>query len=119
MKDFLGHRCAQVFVGMKLKYIFIVLLHKEAKGPGALQDFFQYIGALTRLHYDQSKMHLSTRIKKICWDAYVLQTSTKAHHPWQNPAEHHIQELKKVAEFHMVQNEAPTQAWGFALLFGG
>ena len=64
-------------------------------------------------------MHLSEHIKKICWDAYVLQSTTEAHHPWQNPAECHIQELKKVAEFHMVQNEAPTQAWGFALLLGG
>ena len=63
-------------------------------------------------------MHLSVRIKKICWDAYVPQISTEAHHPWQNPAECHIQELKKVAEFHMVCNEAPMQAWGFALLFG-
>ena len=25
----------------------------------------------------------------------------------------------KVTEFHMVQNKAPIQAWGFALLFGG
>ena len=64
-------------------------------------------------------MHLSQCIKKICQDAYVSQSTTEAHHPWQNPAEHCIQELKKVAEFHMVQNEAPTQAWGFALLFGG
>ena len=40
IKDFLGHKCAQVFVGMKSKYIFIILLHKEAEGPGALQNFF-------------------------------------------------------------------------------
>ena len=39
IKDFLGHRCAQVFVGMKLKYILIVLLNKEAEGLGALQGF--------------------------------------------------------------------------------
>ena len=64
-------------------------------------------------------MHLSQCIKKICQDAYVPQSTTEAHHPWQNPAECHIQELKKVAEFHMVWNEAPIQAWGFALLFGG
>ena len=52
IKDFLGHKCAQVFVGIKSKHIFIILLHKEAEGPWALQDFFQYIRALTRCHYD-------------------------------------------------------------------
>ena len=39
VKDFLDHRCAQVFVSMKLKYIFFVLLHREVEAPGALQDF--------------------------------------------------------------------------------
>ena len=110
VKDFLGHRCAQVFVGMKSKYIFIILLHKEAEGPGTLQDFFHYVGAPSRLHYDQFKMHLSARIKKNCQDAYVLQPNTKANHPWQNLAECCIQELKKVAEFYMMCNYAPMQA---------
>ena len=64
-------------------------------------------------------MHLSARMKKNCQDAYVPQTSTEAHHPWQNPADHHIQELKKVAELHIMCNDAPMQAWGFVLLFGG
>ena len=52
VKDFLGHKCAQIFVSMESKYIFIVLLHREVEAPEALQDFFQYIGAPSRLHYD-------------------------------------------------------------------
>ncbi|MGH3054321.1 MAG: hypothetical protein ACRDL7_05015, partial [Gaiellaceae bacterium] len=114
--DYSGNTCAQVFVGMESSYVFVVLMKAEREGPGALQDFIRYVGCPLRLHNDRSKMELNLKIKKICRDAYIPQSTTEAYHPWQNPAERRIQEIKKAAEYFMDSTSADTKAWGFALL---
>ncbi|MGH7955007.1 MAG: hypothetical protein ACREOZ_03515, partial [Gloeomargaritales cyanobacterium] len=93
-----------------------VLMKAESNGPEALQDFIRYVGCPTLLHNDRSKMQLNKKIKKICRDAYIPQSTTEAYHPWQNPAERRIQEVKKVADYFMDISNAPTKAWGYAIL---
>ncbi|MGH3054943.1 MAG: hypothetical protein ACRDL7_08210, partial [Gaiellaceae bacterium] len=73
--DYYGNTCVQVFVGFHSQYVFAVLLKQEHDGPGALKDFIRYVGCPQRLHYDRSKMHLSKKVKNICRDAYIPQTT--------------------------------------------
>ncbi|MGH7954782.1 MAG: hypothetical protein ACREOZ_02355, partial [Gloeomargaritales cyanobacterium] len=93
IKDYNANTCAQIFVGLESNYIFAVLMKAERDGPGALQDFIRYIGCPLRLHNDRSKMQLNEKVKKICRDAYIAQSTTEAYHPWQNPAERRTQEI--------------------------
>ncbi|MGH3054113.1 MAG: hypothetical protein ACRDL7_03945, partial [Gaiellaceae bacterium] len=114
--DYAGNTCAQVFVGLDSNYIFAVLMKAERDGPGAFQDFIRYVGCPSRLHNDRSKMQLNDKIKKICRDAYVPQSTTESYHAWQNPAERRIQEIKKVAQYFIDSSSAPEQSWGHSLL---
>ncbi|MGH3055170.1 MAG: hypothetical protein ACRDL7_09360, partial [Gaiellaceae bacterium] len=116
LKDYNGNTCAQVFVGLESNYIFTVLMKAERDGPGALQDFIRYVGCPSRLHNDRAKMQLNEKIKQICRDAYIPQSTTEAYHPWQNPAERRVQEIKKVADYFLDMSSAPIKAWGHALL---
>ncbi|MGH7955328.1 MAG: hypothetical protein ACREOZ_05140 [Gloeomargaritales cyanobacterium] len=116
IRDYSGNTCAQVFVGLESNYIFAVLMKAERDGPAALQDFIRYVGCPSCLRNDRSKMQLNEKIKKICRGAYIPQCTTESYHPWQNPAERRVQELKKVATYVMDQLAAPEQTWGHALL---
>ena len=65
-KDFLGHTCAQVFVGSDSHFIFVVLMQAEKYGDDALRDFIRYVGCPRCLHSDRSKMQSGKKIAKIC-----------------------------------------------------
>ena len=116
MKYLHCHTCAQVFCGMDSNYLFVVLMQQERNGHQALQDFIQYVGCPQVLHSDRSRMQLGKKVEQICRNAFIPQTTTEAHHPWQNPCEWQVAELKKVAMFMAGLHQAPPKTWGYALL---
>ena len=119
VNDFLQSICAQIFVGLQSSRFFCVWMCLESERPGALQDFIQLVGCPNCLHSDNSQMQLSKKVKQICRDAYIPQSTTEPHTPWKNPAEREIQEIKKTANFLMNYNSAHKRDWCFVLLHTG
>ena len=91
-------------------------MHRESEGPSALEDLIRYVRCPSRLHFDRRKMKLSNAVKKICRKSWIPQDTTEAKHPWQNPCERTVQEMKKVATYFLDLNNAPKEGWVFAFM---
>jgi hypothetical protein len=94
-----GYTCAQLFCGLKSQYVQLFGMHKEHKGPTALEDFVCDIGAPIFLRNDNLKMQeTGYKWREVLCKYCIAEQTTEPHHLQQNPADRRIQDVKKVSQ---------------------
>jgi len=107
-----GYTCAQLFYGLKSRFIVSYLMKREADGPKMLEDFVRDHGARITLRSDNSRMQCSQTWTDICRKYCISQAFTEPFHPHQNPAERYIGEVKRLTLTVIDRTGAPDVLWG-------
>ena len=96
-----GYTCAQLYYGIKSKFIALYPMIAESQGPESLEDFCRDRGVPIKLKKDRAQMEVGKAWTSICRKYNIEQCTTEAHMPWQNEAERYIQEVKKMVNIIM------------------
>ena len=88
-----GFTCAQLYYGVKSKFIALYPMTTESQGPESLEDLCRDRGAPIKLKNDQAQMEIGKTWTAICRKYNIAQCTTEAHMPWQNEAEWYIQDI--------------------------
>jgi hypothetical protein len=112
-----GYTCAQLYYGVKSKYMVLYPMHKESDGPDTLEDLCRYHGAPVKIKNDNAQMEVGTTWTTICRKYNIEQARTEPHHPWQNEAERYIQEVKKTVNTIMDRVGCPNKFWALCSLY--
>lgn len=112
-----GVTCAQLFSGLKSRYVSVHGMKSEQEGPEALEDFIREKGAPYAVKNDNSKMQLGQAWMKLLRKYNIASLNTEPHHPHQNEGERRIQDVKKHTEKVLDRTGAPRILWFFAILY--
>jgi hypothetical protein len=106
-----GYNCAQVFFGIKSKYVRHFGMKSESDGPTVLLDFFRQEGVPLSLIRDNSKMQAGRLWTDYCRRFWVKDQFTEPYHSGQNPAERSMSEQKDKLERVMIDTGCAPEAW--------
>ena len=112
-----GYTCAQLYYGVKSKYIALYPVTTESQGPDTLEDLCRDRGAPIKLKNDRAQMEIGKAWTAICRKYNIEQCTTEAHMQWQNEAERYIQEVKKMINTIMDCMGCPNQLWIMCSLY--
>jgi hypothetical protein len=112
-----GFTCAQLYYGVKSKYMVLYPMTSESQGPQTLEDLCRDHGAPIKLKNDRAQMEVGKAWTAICRKYQIAQCTTEAHHPWQNEAERYIQEIKRCVNIIMDQTGCPNYLWVMCSLY--
>ena len=99
---------AQLYYGVKSKYIALYHVTTESQGPDTLENLCRDWGAPIKLKNDRAQMEKGKAWTAICCKYNIEQCTTEAHMQWQNEAERYIQEVKKMVNTVMNHTGCPT-----------
>jgi len=106
-----GFTCAQIFYGLKSKFIVTYPMKREADGPAMLEDFIRDHGAPIKMKSYNSTMQSGKLWTSICRKYNIGQIFTEPHHPHQNQAERYIGEIKRLVTMVMDRTRSPDEFW--------
>jgi len=89
----------------------------ESEFPHVFQDFVRKVGAPQALFSDNAKAETSKKVKQILRHLMIDDMQSEPHHQHQNPAERHIQEVKKLTNRLLDRTGAPKSMWLLCALF--
>ena len=112
--DISGYTCAQLYYGVKSKFIALNPMVTESQGPDTLEDFCRDRGVPIKLKNDRAQMEIGKPWTSICC---IAQCTTEAHMPWQNEAERYIQEVKKMVNIIMDRTGCPNSLWVLSSMY--
>ena len=112
-----GYTCAQLYYGVKSKYIALYPMTTVSQGPDTLEDLCRDRGAPIKLKNDRAQMEIGKAWTAICHKYNIEQCTTEAHMQWQNEAERYIQEVKKMINTIMDCTGCPNQLWIMCSLY--
>jgi hypothetical protein len=110
-----GYHCAQVFIVMTSKMLYIAGMKTESEFAGVYLDFIRKYGIPSALRRDNAKSDMSQRVKDIHRDLIIADQWTELHSPWQNPAElNGVKYLKSHAQLLLDRTGATDNLWFLA-----
>jgi hypothetical protein len=86
-KSIEGYHCAQVFLGMTSKMLYVAGMKTESEFADVYLDFIRKYGIPSALRRDNAKSEMSQRVKDIHREFIIADQWTEPHSPWKNPAE--------------------------------
>lgn len=90
--------------------------HEDEKGKSTaygLRQFIDMVGLPSAIHSDGHNNFTEGEYKKLIRKFNLPHTTTEPHSPWQNRAEHAIDELKQYARRMMSTTNTPIRCWCF------
>jgi hypothetical protein len=110
-KSIEGYHCAQVFLGMTPKTLYVAGMKTESEFADVYLDFI----SLSTLQRDNTKSEMSQRFKDIHRDLIIADQWTEPHNPWQIPAElNGVKCLKSHGQVLLDRTGAPDNLWFLA-----
>ena len=86
----------QLFTSADSEFTSIYPIHAKSEFPHALQDFIHDHGAMKSLRHDNAKEETSTLVQDILKMYMIRDSQSEPHYQHQNPAEHRIQDVKRM-----------------------
>jgi hypothetical protein len=112
-----GSECAQLFTGRRSFFTSLHPMNSESEMPGSLMDFIRTYGAMSGLFIDNAKAQCGKVVEKILRMYNIKDMQTEPHHPWQNPAERCIQEVKATTNVILDRTGAPKVMWLLCMMY--
>jgi hypothetical protein len=107
-----GYHCAQVFVGMTCKMLYVACMRTESEFADVYLGFIREYGIPSALRRDNAKSEMSQHVQDIHRDLIIADQWTEPHSPWQNPAElNGVKYLKSHAQVLLNRTGAPDNLW--------
>jgi hypothetical protein len=110
-----GFTCAQVFLGEKSGYTYVVPIKNKAYAYTALQEFIRYVGAPAYLAVDAAREENMGEWLSICRTYCIPQHTSEPMYQNQNRVERRIQDIKRRATVLMSMHDAPNRYWDYAV----
>jgi len=110
----LGHGVAfmvQLFCGTQSLITAVFPMCIDTQMPATLLDFICKWGAPNDLFSNNAKVHISQTVNSILRMYCTVDLQSEPHHQHQNPAECHIQDIKKVSTLIMDRTGTPVEYW--------
>ena len=92
-------------------------LASESDLPDTLHDFIREYGAMEGLKSDDAKSEMSFVMKHIFCMYLIKDHQSEPHYQYQNPIEHHIEDLKQMIHGIMDHVGCPPGFWLLCLLY--
>jgi hypothetical protein len=86
-KSIEGYHCAQVYLEMTSKMLYVAGMIAESEFAGVYLDFIRKCGISSALRCHNAKSEMSQHVKEIHRDLIIADQWTEPHSRWQNPAE--------------------------------
>jgi hypothetical protein len=90
-----GYTCAQVFVGVRSGYTYVIPLKNKVYAYTALQDFIRYVGAPSFIAVDAAKEENLGEWQAVCRTHCIPQRTSEPNYQNQNRVERRIQDIKR------------------------
>ena len=113
VKSIRGYICGNLYTN-RLGFKKFFPMEKESDTPSTLQYFIELVGLPPAIHADNAKVFAHGMFAKLCRKFQIKQTFTEPYSPWQNRAEHGINEIKSYGTKIMEASNAPLRLWCFA-----
>jgi hypothetical protein len=110
-----GFTCAQVFLGEKSGYTYVVPLKNKAYAYTALQDLIRYVGAPAYMAVDAAREENMGEWLSICRTFCIPQHTSEPTYQNQNRVERRIQDVKRRATVLMSMHGTPSRYWDYAI----
>ncbi len=113
-KSVRGLMCAQIFLGVRSGYTYIVPLKNKAYAHTALQDFIRDVGAPLYIAADAAREENMGEWLTVCRTYCIPQRTSEPTYQNQNRVERRIQDIKRRSAVLMSIHNAPTKYWDYA-----
>ena len=108
---------AQIFVGLKSRWIDVYPVKSDADFVRVLHDNIRERGAMDKLISDRAQSQIGKKAVETFRTFAIKDGQSEPHHQHQNPTERHWQNAKRNTEVIMNRFGCPPGAWLLALLY--
>ncbi len=115
MRSTRGYTCAQIFVGSRSGYTYVMPLKNKAYAYTALQDFIREVGAPQYLAVDAAREENLGEWLSICRRYCIPQHTSEPSYQNQNRVERRIQDVKRRTMVLMSTYSAPSRYWDYGV----
>jgi hypothetical protein len=117
MRSSRGYTCAQVFVGSRSGYTYVVPLKNKAYAYTALQDFIREVGAPQYLAVDAAREENMGEWLSVCRTYCIPQHTSEPSYQNQNRVERRIQDVKRRTMVIMSTYSTPSRYWDYGVAY--